>query len=232
MIKVVLWDIDGTLLDFEAAEEAAIRTLFGKYSLGECTDEMLERYKVINRSFWESLERGEITKHQVLVGRYEKFFGEYGLNTDIAEAFNADYQLSLGDTIVHRDDCMSLLRALKGKVKQLVVSNGTVAAQTKKLRLSGIGEIMDGIYLSEEIGAEKPSTAFFEPVQKELEGIDRSEIMIIGDSLTSDMKGGNNIGIVTCWYNPHHKELTEDCKVDVQIADLHEVPALLEKDWK
>ena len=100
MINTVLWDVDGTLLDFNAAEKAAIRKLFTAFELGECTDAMLARYSEINISFWQRLERNELSKAEVLTGRFEQFFGEFGIRTDIVPEFNAKYQLALGDTAV------------------------------------------------------------------------------------------------------------------------------------
>lgn len=151
MITTILWDVDATLLDFLAAEKAAIKKLFQEFALGECTDEMIGRYSKINRSCWERLECGELTKPEVLVGRFREFFETEGLRSEVAEAFNERYQLCLGDTIVFRDDSYEIVKSLQGKVKQYVVSNGTVVAQEKKLRLSGLGELMDGIFLSEAL---------------------------------------------------------------------------------
>lgn len=227
MIKTILWDIDGTLLDFHAAEREAIKTLFDKFELGECTDEMIQRYSKINRSYWERLERGEVIKPQVLVGRFEDFFAAEGLDTSIAPEFNKSYQLSLGDTIVFCDDSYNIVKLLKGKVKQYAVSNGTVVAQTKKLRLSGLGELFDGVFLSEDLGVDKPNVEFFNKVFSEIELFNKDEVIIVGDSLTSDIRGGNNAGILTCWYNPSKAMCNGDYKIDYEIADIHEIYAIL-----
>ena len=227
MITTILWDIDATLLNFVAAEKAAIRALFQKYELGECTDEMLARYSGINKTYWERLERKELTRNEVLVGRFREFFEKEGLNNDIAADFNEDYQSSLGDTIVFNDNSYEIIKSLQGKVKQYVVSNGTITAQSKKLRLSGLGELMDGIFLSEQLGVEKPDRLFFEKVFEEIGAIDQSQIMIVGDSLTSDIQGGNNAGIVTCWYNPEHKQAEDGIRIDHEISDLHEIYDLI-----
>ena len=197
MIDTILWDVDNTLLDFNAAERAAIRTLFIEFGLGACTDEMLARYSQINNSFWQRLERNEITRQQVLLGRFEQFFSEYGIDTHIAPGFNDRYQLTLGDTIVFRDDSPSIIKALRGRVRQYVVSNGTVAAQTKKLEKSKLAELMDGVFLSEKLGVDKPDAGFFEKVFSAIHANDRSRILIVGDSLTSDILGGMNVGIKT-----------------------------------
>ena len=227
MIKTILWDIDGTLLNFHAAEKEAIKTMFKKFNLGTCTDEMLERYSKINRSYWEQLERGEITKPQVLVGRFVDFFSNEGIDTSIAADFNQAYQLSLGDTIVFCDDSYNIVKSLRGKIKQYAVSNGTILAQTKKLRLSGLGELFDGIYLSEDLGVEKPNVEFFNKVFADIGSIDKDEVLIVGDSLTSDICGGNNAGILTCWYNPKKIVSVGDYKIDYEIADIHEIYEIL-----
>lgn len=227
MITTILWDVDATLLNFVAAEKAAIRALFQKYKLGECTDEMLARYSRINRTYWERLERKELTRNEVLVGRFLEFFEKEGLNTEVAADFNEDYQSSLGDTIVFNDNSYEIIKSLQGKVKQYVVSNGTITAQSKKLRLSGLGELMDGIFLSEQLGVEKPDGLFFEKVFDKIGPVDKSQVMIVGDSLTSDIQGGNNSGIVTCWYNPEHKQAEAGIRIDHEISDLHEIYDLI-----
>ena len=227
MITTVLWDVDGTLLDFQAAESAAVRTLFREFGLGECTDEMIRRYSAINVTWWERLERNEITKPRVLVGRFEQFFSEIGVDPRIAPAFNERYQFCLGDTIVYRDDSLDLIRSLRGKVRQYVVSNGTVVAQSKKLRLSGLGELMDGVFLSEKLGVEKPNAGFFDQVFAAIPPAGPDEILIVGDSLTSDIRGGISAGIQTCWYNPGKKPVPEGWAIDYVISDLHEILPIL-----
>lgn len=227
MITTLLWDMDETLLNFAAAERAAINALFQEFGFGECSDAMLERYSKINRSYWERLERKELTKPEILVGRFRDFFEAEGLDSTVAAEFNEKYQLSLGDTIVFRDDSYNIVKSLRGKVKQYVVSNGTIAAQMKKLRLSGFGELMDGVFLSEDLGVEKPDILFFKKVFEKIHPEDKSQVMIVGDSLTSDIQGGNNAGIMTCWYNPEQKPYQGDLRIDHEIRDLHEVYDLI-----
>ena len=227
MITTILWDVDRTLLDFDAAERAAVQSLYIEFGLGECSEEALARYSAINRKYWEKMERGEITKQQVLVGRFEEFFAGEGIDTTLAPRFNDAYQLRLGDTIVCRDDSYHIVESLCGKVRQYVVSNGTVTAQTKKLRLSGLGALMDGVFLSEQLGAEKPRKEFFDQVFAAIEPFNKNETMIVGDSLTSDMRGGGDAGIVTCWYNPEGAAAPDGYRIDHEIHNLHEVYGLL-----
>ena len=218
---ILLWDVDGTLLDFIAAEKAAVQTLFREFGLGECTDEMVERYSRINKEYWERLERGELSKPEILVRRFADFFASEGLDASKAPEFNEQYQVRLGDTVVFCDDSYELLSSLRGRVKQYAVSNGTVVAQTRKLRRSGFDQLLDGVFLSEELGYEKPATEFFGRVFAAIGEPDRERVLIVGDSLTSDITGGNRAGIRTCWYNPKGEPNLTAAHADYEIRDLH-----------
>lgn len=223
MIQVILWDVDGTLLDFHSAEAAAIRALFQKFGLGTCTDAMLADYSTINAGYWRRLETGELTKPQVLTGRFETFFSKYGLDTGCVDAFNAAYQLALGDTVCFCPNAMETLLALKGKVLQCAVTNGTAIAQKKKLAASGLDKIFDHIFISDEIGIDKPNVAFFDAVWQKIGKYAPDEVLIVGDSLTSDIRGGNNVGIQTCWYNPKGLPRPDGLRIDYDIRNLAQV---------
>ncbi len=227
MIKVILWDMDATLLDFLSAENAAIKSCFQKYGLGECTDEMIERYSKINRRYWEMLERGEMSKQEILVNRFKDFFAEEGIETDCENEFNSSYQIALGDTICFRDQGYELVKKLQGSYRQFVVTNGTFAAQERKLKHSGIGELVEDAFISDLIGHEKPSKAYFDHVLGKIGDYEKQEIMIVGDSLTSDMQGGNNAGIICCWYNPNHLENTKNVKINHEIDHLWQIEEIL-----
>lgn len=225
--KYLLWDIDGTILDFEAAEKAAINTLFERFNLGKCTDEMLERYSAINKRYWQALERGEMTKPEILIGRFAEFFGTEGLDASVATDFNAAYQIALGDTIVFIDDAYNVLKAQKADHLLIAVTNGTKIAQQKKINASGLNELLDYIFISEDVGYEKPSIQFFEKVIETVGIKDLSEAIIIGDSLTSDIQGGVNAGIDTCWYNPKGTVNAGNVKTTYEIKDLHELDEII-----
>lgn len=227
MIKTILWDVDGTLLDFLAAEKAAIRACFAQFGLGECSDEQIARYSAINQRYWRRLENGEITKPQVLVGRFEEFFAQEGLDPALAVPFNEAYQVKLGDTVCFMDRSDALIARLRGRVRQYAVTNGTRVAQERKLEKSGLGKFFDGVFISELVGAEKPSPAFFDCVFDHIGPVDRSEVLIVGDSLTSDMRGGLQAGIPCCWYNPRNLPRPEGMELDYIIHDLNQVEEIL-----
>lgn len=228
-IKVILWDIDGTLLDFLIAEKTAINKCFETHGLGVCTPDMLERYSVINRKYWEKLEHGEITKPEVLVGRFQEFFAQEGLPIEMAESFNDEYQNRLGDTCVFCDRGDELVKTLKVQgYKQYAVTNGTQTAQHRKLKNSGLDKLLDGVFISDEIGIEKPMIGFFDKVWEQIGVYKRNEVMIVGDSLTSDMQGGNNAGILCCWYNPKRTVNTKKISIDYEIQNLQDILKILE----
>ena len=227
MIKTVLWDIDGTILNFEKSESYAVKKCFELFSLGECTDDMIKRYSVINQKYWRRLEKGELTKQQVLVMRFCEFFDSEGIVCSDVEGFNSEYQIRLGDTVFFNDDGYELVGSLRGVVKQYAVTNGTAAAQDRKLARSGLDKLFDGIFISDKLGAEKPSVEFFDKVFSSIGGINKGETLIVGDSLTSDIRGGNNAGILCCWYNPSSAPLTDGLRVDYIINDLRQVKKII-----
>ena len=228
MIKAILWDIDGTLLNFEMSEKYAIRKCFEIFELGEWTDEMLAQYSRINRTYWERLEKGELTKQEVLVGRFKEFFERQGLPVEKAEPFNNEYQVRLGDKAFYNDDGEQLVKQFKERgIKQYAVTNGTLIAQQRKLKLSGLDKLLDGAFISDVIGIEKPNIGFFDAVWKEIGSYEKDEVMIVGDSLTSDIQGGNNTGILCCWYNPQGHENAEGLRIEYEVKDLREIRKLI-----
>ena len=132
---ILLWDLDGTVNDFLVTENYAIKKGFKRLNLGKCTDEMVNRYSKINISYWEKLERGEMSKKDILTGRFKKFFREYNIPEEFAETFNDNYQIDLGDKLVFIDGALEVLQKIKsdGKIRQFVVTNGLVANQKRKL---------------------------------------------------------------------------------------------------
>lgn len=201
---IILWDVDGTLLNFLKSEHFALTDTLHKYGL-PANDEIVKVYSKINEECWKKLERGEVKKSWVQVHRFEELF-EYLHVTDVdIKAFQKHYQYMLGSIFYFQDESKELLGKLKGEFKQYIVTNGVEDVQRRKLKLSGIADLVDDIFISECIGYEKPNPLFFEgcfkEIEKDLGSIPhKSRILIIGDSLTSDMKGGNQFGIHCCYY--------------------------------
>ena len=227
MIKVLLWDVDGTLLNFRESEKYSIRKCFSLFGLGDCPDAMLTRYSAINKKYWESLERGEITKREVLHDRFVEFFEKENIVFREVDAFNNEYQMSLGDRVFFNDDSYELVRDLKPFVKQYAVTNGTLVAQERKLARSGFDRLLDGVFISEQLGVEKPNPSFFDAVREKIGSFRNEEVMIVGDSLTSDMRGGFNSGIVCCWYNPYGNENHSGLDPRYEIKNLQQLREIL-----
>jgi len=228
-IKILLWDLDGTINDFLATENYAIKKGFARLNLGVCTDKMVNRYSQINVSYWEKLENGEMSKEQILVNRFKDFFAEYGLPEQNAVIFNKNYQLDLGDKLVFIDGALEVLQKIREskKIRQFVVTNGLVANQKRKLEGQELKPIFEYAFISDEVGFEKPKIEFFNVVFQKIGDIPKNQIMIVGDSLTSDIKGGNNAGIKTCWFNPHGKKNNKDVRIDYEISDLRQLLKIL-----
>lgn len=225
--SLILWDIDGTLLNFHAAQSVAIRRCFELFRLGVCTDGMLADYDRINEKHWQALERGELTKPQVLEGRFREFFTKYGIPTAVIPEFNEEYQLRLGDTIVFFPNALETLETCKAAgIRQFAVTNGTKPAQVRKLALSGLDKLFDAVFISDEIGYEKPDPGFFAPVFAAAGNIPREHILIVGDSLTSDIPGGIAAGIRTCWYRRPGQVNRTGLVPDYEITDLKEAAAI------
>ncbi len=223
----ILWDVDNTLLDFNYSMRHSLKTCFR--SIGEkVTDEMIDRYSQINDDWWARLERSEVTKEQLLKGRFVDFFEEYGLKHIDVVPFQLEYQRNLGTIYSYVDDSLTICKALQTKYKQYVVTNGVSASQRSKLNLSGFGDVMKDLFISEEVGYNKPQKEFFEYCLSKIEEKEVERILIVGDSISSDIQGGNSVGIQTCWYNPGERVKPDNCKIDYEITDLHQVYDILE----
>ncbi len=235
----LFWDVDGTLLDFLYSQHYALRKCFHSAGHG-ITEEMMQRYSAINDAYWKRLELGEISKNELLSGRFLTLFEEYGIRDIDVSAFLAEYQEALGSVYRYLDDSLTVCKSLQGHIRQYVVTNGVASTQLNKLKISGLAGTMDGIFISESLGAPKPHREFFERCFASLasEGgeTDPQNMLIVGDSLSSDIKGGIQAGIAACWYrpegilegNPQLQEQYGQYQPDYEISDLHQIYEVLD----
>lgn len=226
MIKTVFFDLDDTLFDFHAAEHTAILATFSHLDI-EPSEENARLYSRINLACWQRLERGEWDRDEVLTRRFEIFFAELAVEADpiAAQSF---YEERLSHEVSYVDGARELLDRLRGRYRMYITSNGTAPVQDRRIGASGIAGYFDGIFISERVGAHKPSAEFFNLIFAEIGG-ERSETVIIGDSLTSDIKGGINAGIHTVHYNPKRKKNNSGITPEYEIGELSEIPDLLER---
>ena len=226
-IDTILWDVDATLLDFGASESISLRECLRAYGV-EITDVQLMAYKDINRSYWERFERGELIRQQVYFHRFVDFFAILGVCHIPVIDINAAYQRAIGRNFVVEKNALETCAELQAQgIRQYVVSNGSGIAQHAKLDGSGLVHYMKECFISEEMGSEKPHRCFFDRCAARIPHYDPSRTMIVGDSLTSDMKGGNNAGILCCWFNPQGKPRPSALRIDYVIQGLEEVLAIV-----
>ena len=226
MIKFIFLDLDDTILDFHRSEAVALRKTLQSLNVNP-TDEVIARYSAINLAHWKALERKELTREQVLTGRFRQLFEELGMNVspNVAQSL---YEKNLSESHFFIDGAPRLLMTLSRKYSLYIASNGTTVVQTSRIASSGIGRYFKGIFLSQQLGADKPQIEFFERATGQIEGYNPEEAIILGDSLTSDIQGGINAGMHTCWFNPHHRE-RGDITPEFEIADLAEFDTVLQK---
>ncbi len=225
MLNTIFFDVDDTLLDFKKAELVALSSTLQEQGFRP-TEEILERYHIINRTQWELLERGELTREQVLRRRFTLLFDEYALPCDV-EKVKARYEHYLGVGHYFIEGAPELLQTLHGTYDLYLVTNGTASIQRRRLDSAGILPYFKGVFISHEIGFNKPDPRFFDYCFSHIMGFEKEKAVIIGDSLSSDIRGGNLVGIRTCWFNPSHSPCTTTAVPDFEIDALSPLPALL-----
>lgn len=227
MFEILLIDLDDTILDFYKAEAVAIRKTLSDAGL-EPTDAVCQRYSECNDIHWKMLERGQITRDQVLVGRFQMLFDEMGLDAD-APAIAKNYTENLSQGHYLLPGAEEALKALSGKYRLFLASNGTAWVQRRRIAAAGIEKYFENIFISHEIGVNKPAKEYFDRSFAQISNFDPAKTMIVGDSLSSDILGGQNAGIATCWVNPAGKKCTLEKAPDHEIENLSQLEDLLRK---
>lgn len=223
---VVLLDADNTLFDFDAAEDKALRAVLRSrgYSADQDT---VDLYLDINTALWDAFNRGEVEQDFLLVERFRRLEQTLGGSHDPA-AFNADYLAALASNHDLIPGALELCRRLSQLGCTLaIVTNGTAVAQRGRYSASPIREYVPHLFISQEIGARKPDAVFFDHVCRKLDISDRSRAVVVGDSLGSDILGGNRAGIDTIWYNPHGAPLTGPARPTCTVKDFDEIERII-----
>ena len=226
MIEFLLLDLDDTILDFHKAERIALSKTIRDFGV-EPSEKVLNRYHHINKWHWEQLELGVMTRDQVLVGRFAQLFEELGMEVDAAACMKQyEHNLSMGHYFLPGAE--EAVKRLKEKYRLFLVSNGTATVQHSRLTSAGLYPYFEQVFISQEIGYNKPDKAYFDRCFERIPGFAPEKALMVGDSLTSDIKGGINAGLKTVWVNPAHK----DCgsiRPDYEIEGLSQLEALLEE---
>lgn len=225
MIKYVFLDLDDTVLDFHKAEEVAIQKTLRHFGVTP-TEKTVARYSAINQAQWKLLEQGKLTRTEVKLRRFSLLFEELGVQID-AEAARTFYEETLSHGHYFIAGAEQLLQDLCKDYALYIASNGTTAVQNGRIASAGIAHYFEEIFLSEQIGAVKPTKAFFDHCFARIPQFDRHEAIILGDSLTSDIQGGIHAGIKTCWFNPKGACAGGEVRPDFEISALEEFLPLL-----
>lgn len=227
MLRNIFLDLDDTILDFRKAEKAALEKTLLKIGV-EPTGGILSRYSEINLQQWKRLERGEIDRATVKTGRYRLLFEEYGIDFAANKATHI-YEGFLGQGHFFLDGAQDMLESLYGRYRLYISSNGTYNVQKGRIKSADIAKYFDDIFISELIGANKPSKEFFDKACEKIENFSADETLIVGDSLTSDIQGGKNAGFITVWFNHNgEKSNNTDILPDYEIHRLAQLPPLVE----
>lgn len=225
MIEFLFLDLDDTILDFKKAERIAIGKTIRNFGV-EPTEEILTLYHKVNKWHWEQLELGTMTRAEILVNRFAVLFRELGKEVD-APACAKVYEKNLATGHWFLPGAEEAVDALSKKYRLFLASNGTASVQKGRMTSANLYRFFETVFVSQEIGHNKPSKAYFDACFSAIPGFDPEKAIIVGDSLSSDIQGGINAGIKTVWVNPDHKS-SGDIKPDYEIEALYQLEALLE----
>lgn len=226
--KTLLFDADDTLFDFKVCEYETLKETFKKYGY-PFSQEIHGIYERINLGLWEQFGQGLIDINTVIYSRFGLLFKEIGIADD-GISFEDDYQELLGMQHALIEGARELIQKLYDKYDLYIVTNGVTATQFRRLKESGLITYFKRVFVSQESGFQKPMKGYFDYCFERIENLDKSKTMIIGDSLSSDIKGGYNAGITTCWFNPRGIKKESDIKADYEIGHLKELYKILGED--
>lgn len=228
--KYLLLDADNTLLDFNRAEETAFYAAFSALGLFADAD-TYARYHEINDELWRKLERKEVTRERLKTLRFELLFAEMGVSCS-ADPISSLYFELLGQQRFLLDGAADVCRMLSEKYPLYIITNGSTVSQTSRFAGCGLEPYFRSVYISEKIGAEKPSPLFFARVMQDIGDGDPSHYLVIGDSLTSDIDGAIGAGIDCVWLDHKDTHDTRGRDITYIIKDIRELPALIEQVTK
>ncbi len=224
--KWLLFDADHTLFDFNAAAANALRDTFVIFG-HKFLPEYAPIYQTINNQIWQAFEKGEISAERLRIERFELLMEKICLSEN-ADAFSDRYLQFLGEGTDLIEGAEALVEWLNGRFQLALITNGLKDVQRPRLARSSIGHYFNPVIISDEVGVAKPNCRIFDIAFEQMGQPDKSDVLIIGDSLTSDMQGGVNYGIDTCWYNPTGRPLSGQIKVSYEINHLSDLLAVLE----
>lgn len=220
--ELILFDLDGTLFDYKKAEEYALKKSMEHFGVNLNPDFCLEKYRKINRQVWLEFERGETSLEQLKLKRFQILFDVLGTKQNI-KAFSDSYLSYISKTSFVTEGAEDIVSSLYGKCKLVLATNGIYSTQYSRLKSSPLKDYFDIFVVSEKIGIAKPDPDFFSYVFREARHSDKRTAIIVGDSLSSDIKGGVNFGIDTCWFNPEKNKNEGKVLPTYEIEKLNQI---------
>ena len=224
MIRVVLIDVDNTLLDFDGYVKFAMKTGFEQFGFKAYEEWMYDEFCVINHGFWRAYEKGEVTYEDILNNRWNSVFEKLGIEGD-GVAFEKFFKGTLFNNAILINGAIDALKYLNVKYVVCTATNGPLLQQKNRLKISGIDEFTTLDFISEEMGFAKPDKRFFDLVAASIPHFKKGEAIVIGDSLSSDIQGGINAGLDTCWFNPKGKSGLH--KATYEITNILHIKSIL-----
>ena len=226
--KFLLFDLDHTLLDFDAAEDIALTHLLKEEGV-EDIQVYKDYYVPMNKALWKNLEQKKISKQELVNTRFSRLFAHFGVEKD--GAYLAErYQFFLSKQGQIFPGVEDLLKNLIHQGYELyAATNGIAFIQTGRLEQSGIATFFKEIFISEQLHTQKPDAAFYEKIGARIPNFDKDHALMIGDSLSADIQGGNNAGIDTIWYNPHHLENKTQAQPTYEVDSYQALLEILDK---
>lgn len=224
--EVILFDADETLYDFKKSEREAFKNTMLEFNIEYDEENHLKTYQDINTTLWKEFEQGLITQEKLKIERFKRLSDMLKINFD-ENNFATLYMKHLSNASFLYDNSIDLLDELNQHYRLGIVTNGLTLVQDKRIRQSTIAKYFDAIVISEEILISKPNPGIFEYTLKNLDFFDKSKVLMVGDSLSSDIQGGINFGIDTCWYNPNKIKNETSIKPTYEISNLDELKSLL-----
>jgi 2-haloacid dehalogenase len=221
----LLLDADGTLFDYDKAEATALKRAFEQAG-HQFQSEYIEVYRGINGQIWLDFEQGKISQDRLKIRRFEQLFGAVGITSDV-QVFSDRYLKYLGECSYLIEGAKEVVETLHSKLGMVIITNGLAAVQRSRFARSAISRQFTDIVISEEVGASKPDTKIFDEAFRKMGNPAKEEVMIVGDSLTSDMQGGSDYGIDTCWYNPQGQDSPQDVSIQYEIRSLRGLISLV-----
>lgn len=218
----LLFDADDTLFDFSKASSQAFSAMCAANRIPN-TPEVYQLYYEINKVLWQAFDRGEVTKDFVTHERYVRFLKALELDRNPSKC-NQDYLAALGQSVFPLPHAEKVCRTLTSRGHHLyIVTNAVASVQRSRLALCTFGEVFEGAFISEEAGASKPDKAYYDYVRACVPELSPDNTLVIGDSLTTDIRGANNAGLPCCWFNPKGAAAPAKLTIDYEIRDLQEL---------